>query len=319
MFSEIETLHSPSGSQIALRRQIASGTARGILLISHGLAEHAGRYDRFASAMAAAGFHVYAHDHRGHGLTTARDAPLGRYAHTDGIAKVISDVKAVRDRAVADHAELPVVLFGHSMGGLIALNAAESDPESYDALAIWNSNFNAGLSGRAAQALLAAERMFKGSDVPSALLPKLTFGAWGRSIEGRQTEFDWLSQDPQEVRKYIDDPLCGFDASVSLWIDLFGLVYQGVRPDRLKRLPADLPVHLVGGDEDPATDKGKAIQWLSETLSKAGLKDVTTTIYPSMRHETLNEIDRDVATQAFAGWCASAIAKGRHEKNGRSI
>ena len=195
------------------------------------------------------------------------------------------------------------------MGGLIALNAAEDEPLLYDGLAVWNSNFNPGLAGRAAQFILAIERMLKGSDVPSGLLPKLTFGVWGRSIKDRTTEFDWLSHDAAEVRRYIDDPLCGFDASVSLWIDLFALAFQGAGADRLRRLPQDLPIHLVGGGEDPATNGGREIRWLARRMEAAGLKRVTTVIHPAMRHETLNETQRDAAMRDFAAWCLAAVER----------
>lgn len=307
MFTNIQTLHSPSGAALAWRHHPSTAPERGILLISHGLAEHAARYARFAGYMAMRGFHVYAHDHRGHGATTAADAPPGRYGQTEGAAKVLSDLKAIRDMATSRHPGLPVILFGHSMGGLIALNAAENDPGLYDGLAVWNSNFNPGLAGRAAQLILAAEKMLKGSDVPSGLLPKLTFGAWAKTVPNRKTDFDWLSHDQEEVGKYVDDPLCGFDASVSLWIDLFKLTFAGAEPDRLRQLPQNLPIHLVGGGEDPATNGARETRWLAGQMEKAGLKNVTAVVYPSMRHETLNETERDGAMRDFAMWCLSVL------------
>lgn len=310
MFAKVETLQSPSGAALAWRHQPADAPKKGVLIVSHGLAEHSARYARFAAFMAGHGFHVYAHDHRGHGATKAADAPLGRYAHRKGIDKVLSDVRAMRDMAAANHPGLPIILFGHSMGGLIALNAAENDPTLYDGLAVWNSNFNPGLAGRAAQAILAVEKMLKGSDVPSGLLPKLTFGAWGKSIPDRKTEFDWLSHDAAEVAKYVQDPLCGFDASVSLWIDLFDLTFAGARPDLLRQLPENLPIHLVGGGEDPATNGAREITWLARRMEASGLKRVTTVVYAAMRHETLNETERDGAMRNFAEWCL-AVAERR--------
>lgn len=309
MFAKVETLHSPSGVALAWRHQPAAAPEKGVLIVSHGLAEHSARYARFADFMALQGFHVYAHDHRGHGATRAADAPLGRYAQSQGIDKVLNDVRAMRDMTAGNHPGLPVILFGHSMGGLIALNAAENDPDLYDGLAVWNSNFNPGLAGRAAQVILTIEKMLKGSDVPSDILPKLTFGTWGKSIPNHKTEFDWLSHDPVEVAKYIDDPLCGFDASVSLWIDLFNLTFAGARPDRLRRLPETLPIHLVGGGEDPATNGAREIRWLARRMEKMGLKRVTTVVYPAMRHETLNETERDGAMRDFAGWCLSVVER----------
>ena len=305
MFDETRTLESPTGARIAYHYRTASQAPRGILIVSHGLAEHARRYRRFAENLADAGFHVYAPDHRGHGETAAPDAPLGRFASRDGWRAVLDDLLALREHAAETHPDLPVVLFGHSMGGLFALAFAEAFPEKLDAVAVWNSNFAVGLSGRAAQAILAAERMLKGSDVPSGLLPRLTFGAWGKSIANRKTDLDWLSHDEAEVAAYIADPLCGFDASVSLWIDLFAVTFSAIAPQRIARLPKDLPIHLLGGGQDPATNGGEAIRWLAARLEKSGLEDVTTIVYPGARHETLNEIPalRDEATDAFIAWC----------------
>lgn len=313
MFSGTETLKSPSGAALALRYEAARGKARGILLLSHGLAEHSARYAAFAARMAGEGFHVYAHDHRGHGHTTAPDAPRGQFAPRGGIGRVVEDMRAVRELAAGRHPGLPVVLFGHSMGGLLALAFAQAHPATIDALAVWNSNLEPGPAGRLAQVVLAAERMLKGSDVPSGLLPKLTFGAWGRSIAGRRTEFDWLSHDPAQVDAYIADPLCGFDVNVSLWIDIFAVTFADASAEGLARLPKTLPIHLVGGDEDPATDCGRATLAFSERLKKSRLEDVTTTVYRGMRHETLNESPalRDPAIDAFAGWCRRVVAQRR--------
>ncbi|NLS19472.1 alpha/beta hydrolase [Rhizobium sp. P40RR-XXII] len=308
MFADTERLNSPTGAKIAYHYVPATGEARGILLISHGLAEHSRRYETFADAMAAQGFHVYAHDHRGHGETVAHDAPIGRFARKDGVARVIADVLAMRELAAGAHPGLPIILFGHSMGGLISLNTIVTHPDKFDAVTVWNSNFNAGLGGRAAQLILKTERMFKGSDVPSGPLPKLTFGTWGRSITNRRTDFDWLSRIPEHVDKYIADPLCGFDASVSLWLDIFELTFRAPQKAYLDRLRRDMPIHLVGGAKDPATDNAKAISWLANHLKSAGFSHITTEIYPDMRHETLNEIGADEAISRFADWCKEVTA-----------
>ncbi len=237
------------------------------------------------------------------------DAIQGQFAPRDGAAKALADVAAMRAMAAAAHPGLPVLLFGHSMGGLIALNAAEEEPQAYAGLAVWNSNFNPGFAGRAGQAILAVERALKGSDVPSQTLTALTFGAWKKKIANPRTDFDWLSRDAAEVDAYIADPLCGFDATVSLWIDLFRMAYGGAAPARLARLPKALPVHLVGGSEDPATNGGRETRWLAGRLRSAGLTDVTLRVLDGFRHETLNEVGRAAETAAFATWAESVVAR----------
>lgn len=307
MFDEIARLESPTGASLAYRHQPASGPDRGILMISHGLAEHTGRYAPFAEFMGAEGFHVYAHDHRGHGLTTAPDATMGRYAERDGVRKTIEDVCAVRDMAAAAHPGLPVILFGHSMGGLIAFNTAVDHSDKFQALAVWNSNFHPGVAGRFAQLVLRTEKALKGADVPSTILPMATFRNWGRSMPEKRTEADWLSNDPAAVDAYISDPLCGFDASVSLWIDLFDMTFRG--PALAHRLPKAMPIHLIGGADDPATNGGSEINWLSQHLKSRGLTDVTTKIWPKTRHETLNDTVRREAMAEFARWALAAVTR----------
>ncbi len=302
MFSDPAFHESPSGARLAYHHPPSANGARGIVLICHGLAEHSRRYEAFATALSARGYHVYAHDHRGHGETTAPDAALGSFARKGGASKVIADVMAMRELAVQSHPGLPVILFGHSMGGLIALNVATEHPQAFHALSIWNSNFNPGLAGRFAQGVLSLEQMLKGSDVPSLILPKATFAAWGRAIKGHRTAFDWLSHDARQVDAYIADPLCGFDASVSMWRDIFRLTFAGADPERLARLPQRLPVYLVGGAEDPATNNGREIRWLGQRMLDIGMTDVETTIYEGMRHETLNEVDREKAITDFLTW-----------------
>ena len=93
-FDAQRELKSPSGATLNLYVREAAGPSRGVIQVNHGLAEHAARYARFADFMAEKGFATYAHDHRGHGHTTAPDAPLGSFAAEDGYAKVIADVGA---------------------------------------------------------------------------------------------------------------------------------------------------------------------------------------------------------------------------------
>jgi alpha-beta hydrolase superfamily lysophospholipase len=297
-----------AGAKIALRMRLAEGPAKGVVMICHGLAEHAGRYRRFTDFLAGRGYHVYAHDHRGHGATTAPDAPLGRFAAKGGASIVLDDVAAIRALVAERHPGLPVALFGHSMGGMIAMNAAEERPQDYAALAVFNSKLNPGAAGALGTLAIKAERFFKGSDVPSMIGPKATFDAWAKSIPDARTDFDWLSHDAAEVDAYVADPRCGFAASVSLWLDLMTLSRQGGDLERLARLPGDLPIYLVGGGEDPATSKGEDMLWLEKRLQKAGARRVTTVIYRNMRHETLNEIGREEAMRNFAAWLDAVVS-----------
>lgn len=307
------TIDSPSGAALAVRMAHARPKPRGVFLLSHGLAEHSRRYGRLAGYLSQRGYATYAFDHRGHGETRAPDAPQGRFAWRGGESRLVEDLAAVRLSIEAEHPGLPILLFGHSMGGIIAARAAQTEPRAHAGLCIWNSHLDPGLAGKLGVWLLKAERFFKGSDVPSRYGPLFTFDAWAKSIESAATPFDWLSHDPAEVAAYMADPLCGFDCSVSLWIDLIGMAHRAGLRHNLERLPRSLPISLVGGGEDPATDRGAAMRWLAGRLRTSGFTNVHLTIYPEMRHETLHETGREQAMKMLGDWadmvCSDTVAE----------
>ncbi|HWK65995.1 MAG TPA: alpha/beta hydrolase [Rhizobiaceae bacterium] len=308
-FSQQRRVASPTGAALNLYVNQATGPARAAVQINHGLAEHAARYARFAGTLADHGYHVYAHDHRGHGSTFSPDAPRGVFARANGGDKLLADVLAVHDVIAKDHPGLPVIVFGHSMGGLVAMNFVLRHPHRARAAAIWNANFSAGAAGRLARALLLWERFRLGSDVPSRILPRLTFQDWAGKVSDGRTAFDWLSRDTAEVDKYVADPLCGWDASVSMWRDIFDLVFQGAEDRHFAAVPQDMPFHLVGGADDPASNGGKAVEALAKRMRRLGFSNLTSTVYPATRHESLNELNRDLITEEFASWLAAVVGE----------
>jgi len=306
-FNQQRMVRSPTGADLNLLIRQAEGRPRAVVQINHGLAEHAARYARFADFLAARGFHVYVHDHRGHGATRAPDAPLGKFADWDGRAKVIADVDAIHDLIASECPGLPVILFGHSMGASVALNYLLEHSPRVHAAAIWNGNFSQGLLGQVALGILAWERMRLGSDVPSRLLPKLTFQAWGKAVPNHRTLFDWLSRDEAEVAKYISDPLCGWDASVSMWRDVVSMALNGGKDAAFAGVRRDLPVAIVGGEKDPASDYGKGITHLANRMRKMGFSNLVSKVYADTRHESLNEVNRDIIMDDFAAWADGVL------------
>lgn len=312
-FDDLHIFSSPDGSKIALRHQPAQNTPRGVVHINHGLAEHSKRYAQFAKNLNRAGYHVYAQDHRGHGQNIATDRPKAIFAMHDGAAKILSDVDIINQRISKHHPNLPIILFGHSMGGLIAFNYALQQSHKIHALSIWNANFGSKAERYFARLMLKIERMRKGSDVPSQILPKLTFRAWADlSAEKEKTAhtmFDWLASDISVVNAYIHDPLCGFDPSVSMWLDIFCWMEQGDKAKNWHAIRKNLPINFNGGALDPATKFGRAMTDFAARLQQAAFTDVTTKIYPHSRHETLLDRERDQATNDFIRWANQVVDK----------
>ncbi len=290
------------GVDINLYRRIAKGQLKGVVQINHGMTEHAARYERFGDALAQAGYSTYAHDHRGHGYTKTPDSFLGSFAKQNGWTKVICDVAAINALAHQENPGVPVICFGHSMGSILSLNYAMRHPDTIQGLALWNSGVETGFLGAVFKTILKTQRMFKGSDVPSIMVKRLTFDTWNKTFKPNRTDFDWLSRDEAEVDKYVVDPLCGFDATIGLWLDIVEGIYFGADDSKLATLPKELPIHLQSGDLDPCTEKGKAMANIKDRMNKLGMADVTYELLTDTRHESLNELNQEATTAKFVAW-----------------
>ena len=286
---------------------------RGVLHVSHGMAEHGARYARFGEALAARGWVVYAHDHRGHGRSATRDEDLGFFADRDGWSLVVRDLAELLERERAAHPELPVVLFGHSMGSFVAQQLLAERAELVDAAVLSGSNGSPGLLAQAGRLVARLERARLGARGRSTLLTDLSFGGYNKGFAPTRTAFDWLSRDAAEVDAYAADPRCGFVCTAGMWVDLLDALPTLTRPERLARIPKDLPLYVFSGDRDPVGENGAGVRRLVVAYRRAGLSQVTLKLYPDGRHEMLNETNRAEVVAELLAWL-EANARLRQRK-----
>ncbi len=294
-------LDAPDGHRIAAKFRAAEGQARGLVQILHGMAEHCARYEPVADALAAAGWAVITHDHRGHGASAASPADLGHFGDRDGWQRVLDDVRQVRELGRERTPDGPLVMLGHSMGSFIALNEQCERPGTVDRLVLSGSNRGGGALVSAGLGAAKLERLRQGPRGKSKVLAFLSFGSFNKGFEGR-TEFDWLSRDEGNVDRYIADPLCGFDCTNQLWVELLEAIIANGKSARLRRLPRDLRVYLLAGGRDPVSQGGAGVAGLERQLNEAGIREVTRVIYPEGRHEMFNETNRDDVVSELIAW-----------------
>jgi alpha-beta hydrolase superfamily lysophospholipase len=292
------------GQRILIDSWIAP-EARGVVQIFHGLAEHAARYERFAQQCNQAGLHVVAHSHRGHGENYDPDN-LGHFADENGWNIVINDAHMAHLDTLKNFPDLPLILFGHSLGSYIAQSYLMRHPDNVAALVLSASTYASALQLRIVRALARIESWRHGRRGQSALLNRLGFGEFNKPFEPSRTDFDWLSRDPNEVDKYVADPLCGAPSSCQLWHDLTSGFLEITSARALRNIPAELPILITGGALDPiGGDAG--MTKLAEMYRGTGHEDVTLQIYPDGRHEMLNETNRDEVTDDLIRWMGSKL------------
>jgi alpha-beta hydrolase superfamily lysophospholipase len=264
-----------------------------IVAIAHGASEHSGRYDRFARALNDAGYAVVAIDHRGHGLTAAGAdrAIMG----AGGGQAVVDDLHELIEQARSSMgAELPVYLFGHSLGSLMAFAYLVQYSEGLAGGVL--CGVAADLDGVAdLGALLAGFDTPELRDESAAAI----LAANNAPFVPARTPYDWLSRDEAEVDLYAEDPLCG-DAhplTFGYLIDLFGVVAPLV--DHMADITC--PVMVIAGGQDPAAGMGEFARIAAAALGRAGVV-ADLTVYEDDRHELLNELNRDEVTADIIEW-----------------
>lgn len=303
------TLRRPDGIAVFVYRWLPPGPCKAIVQIAHGLAEHAGRYARLADALTGAGYGVYANDHRGHGQTCRNKELLGSFAEHNGWRLAMDDLWALNRHIAAEHPGTPVVLLGHSMGSTMVEQFIGEHGGALSGVVLSAPNGAPTPLAAVGRAVLRLERLRLGPMGHSKLANSLTFAAFNKRFAPTRTDFDWLSRDTAEVDKYVADPLCGFPATVQLWIDLLDAWAKASRPEHRSRIPKTLPVYVIAGTREPVSNNTKQLVPMLATYRAAGLQNVQHHFYPEARHELFNETNRDEVTHDLILWLHSSIRR----------
>lgn len=301
MKTEEFSLIADDGKSIHTYRWSPDGAVKACILLAHGLAEHAGRYARVAASLTAAGYELWAPDHRGHGKTAA-EGELGWLAPKDGFRRVVSDMHCLADRIHADRPGVKLFLFGHSWGSFLSQGFISLYGNELAGCILSGTALNRGPLLAVGGFLAKIGCLFKGEKRQSPLLNSMSFGSFNNAFKPNRTEFDWLSTDTAEVDKYIADPYCGFVGTFGLFRDLLaGLQWTG-QPATIKSVPVKLPLYLFAGEKDPVGAATGAFASLALAYQDHGCSDLTVKLYPGCRHEMLNETIRDEVAKDLLSW-----------------
>ncbi len=299
MTSDCFVIGAADGHTIGVHEWLASEPL-GTLIWLHGMAEHGARYQALGEILAEHGWNLYCPDHRGHGISMDGADPPGHFADDNGWDKVMGDLERVID-TVAERHPGPLVLGGHSMGSFLALAGAERFGDRLDGVVLCGSDYHAGAYSRALRPVLRGQPRRQGPRGQSNLIDTLTFRAWARSVPDAHTDFDWLSGDPAQVAAYIEDPKCGFQCTNATWVALVSALARIQSGKGLAALPANLPVLLLGGREDPMSGGGKGMDRLEKALRRRGLP-LERLDCPQGRHEILNDYCAPEVRQTLLEW-----------------
>ncbi|MBR4452255.1 MAG: lysophospholipase [Clostridia bacterium] len=303
------SVHSLSGlADIFVRCWYPDDGVKAIFQMTHGMAEHGERYEEFASRLCAKGFAVCVHDHEGHGKSVRNDSELGYFGDSSGWNVLVEDTRTVTKLIEDEFPDVPLIYYGHSMGSFIAreyIRRFGTDPRLKAAIICGTSGSNPGAAAGIILSNIIAKA--KGTKFKSETINKIAFGTYLKNIPSPRTPFDWLSYDNAIVDKYIADPLCGFLFSAVGYRDLFTLLKTVSSEEWYEQVPKTLPILLTAGEEDPVGAYGKGVREVCRKLKNQGCYDVTLKLYPGMRHEIHNEVNREKVYEDIGEWALSKL------------
>lgn len=286
--SEFTFLSSDGATQLHAM-EWTDATPRAVLQLTHGVAEYIARYDHFARFMAAQGFVVVGHDHLGHGYSLPRGGTPIFFAGKGGWTKVVDDVYTLCQKTHAKYPDLPYFLLGHSMGSFVARSLLIRYPDAVDGAIIMGSGWNSEAAIAGGRLLTTVLGKLQGKRSTNDFVTSLAFGSYNKAFAPNRTVVDWVASDPDSVDRYVNDPLCGQDVTIGLFHDMLGGFRFNQKAENLRKMRTDLPVLLISGADDPVGAMGKGVEKTRDAFLSAGMEHVDMVLYPTLRHEILNE------------------------------
>nr|WP_297873706.1 alpha/beta hydrolase [uncultured Blautia sp.] len=272
--------------------EIVPDRIRGIVQISHGMAEHKERYEDFMKFLAEQDYMVVIHDHRGHGQSVNDLVELG-YFYTEDIGGIVEDLHQVTKWIKEQYPGLPIYLFSHSMGTLVARNYMKKYDKDIEKVILCGPPTKN--SGAASALLMAkASRTMKGGMYRNRYIHNLAFKGYDR--EGEAVN-NWLSTDTEKVEAYNKNPLCGYVFTNNGFINLFQLMQEAFSIKGWEKNHLTLPILMIAGAEDPVIQSREKFEQLELFLKDIGYAHVQRKCYEGMRHELLNEKNKEQVYQ----------------------
>lgn len=277
------------------------------VIIMTGMQETSSRYDEFAKYLNKEGFEVYCIDTFGQGENVLPDLSNLGIMPKSGFRKQVQVVDALVQKLRITC--LPTFIFSHSMGSFLAQDYIQRYTHHVSKVVLCGSDGKNGAVGLG-YALARIIVRDKNREKEAKFLGKLMFGNFNKGIKNPRTPYDWLSVNEENVDRYIADPLCGGAANNGFCLEFLKGLNRLYKRKFLEKIRKDLDIFIICGEGDPVSKYGKGVEKLEKMYTKKlRLKNVKTKIYPNMRHELLQETDREMVFKDIADFFKADLEK----------
>lgn len=291
---------------IAAYRRLPEGEPKAVVQLIHDAAEHSSGFAGLAEYLCSLGCAVYASDLAGHGGSIESGGTRGFFAPTEGWERLLEDVMLLHAGAKREFPSAPQVLYGHSLGSLLARACASRYPDEFAAF-VFSGTACRPRALRVIKMLAEARVKALGPECPDERMSRLLFGSFLKRVDRPRTRFDWLSRDEAAVEEYVSDELCGFTLTASGIRDMLTGLEEVSARSWAERVP-NVPICLVSGREDPVGAYGRGVVRVCKRLLAAGHTHLVLQLYAGGRHDIHNETDRDEVYRGIAAFLGSSVS-----------
>lgn len=263
---------------------------KAVLQLIHGMCGIKERYEPIMEYLAAHGIACIASDLRGHGESVRSSRDLG-YMYKGGYKALVSDLRQVSDWGHLQFPELPYFILGHSMGSLAArIYIKENDSGLNGAIICGSPSWvPMAVFGKWISALFCAMGF---GHARAELAHNMTSTKYNRRFAS-EGQLAWICSDPEVRRKFRENPLCNFRFTFNGIYNLLAMLVETYNSDSWRVTNASMPVIFLAGSDDPCIISEQDFHRAAYKILKAGYHNVSSAIYPNMRHEILNEIGKE--------------------------
>jgi alpha-beta hydrolase superfamily lysophospholipase len=294
-----------SSAHLSYRIFSTEDRPKAVTFVVHGMQEHKERYEEFAQVLNSHGIAFITYDLPGHGQDCP-DEDLGWFGEKKGWDNLVDSAVDIAELARKTFPGVPVVYFGHSMGTMIGRTFLQEHDDLIDAMVLSGApNYQGAASIGIAVANCVS--LFKGKKGHSKLLDTMATGSFNKSVENPRTPVDWLSYNTDNVDTYVKDKYCGFPFTVQGYHDLFEGMLRMHDTKAFKVKKPYLPIWMYAGKDDPCRGGDDGFADSVNNLKKAGYRNVTSSLYEGMRHETMHEKDGRKVMEDTAAWILANI------------
>ena len=289
-------LSTSKGSKIATYIYDDVQNPKAVIQIVHGASEHFTRYENFINFLNINGFIAVGCDNLGHGESCHADA---NYIYFEG-PEAFEALVLVKQYIENTYQNIPLYLFGHSMGSFLARKLLIDYPKSYAKGIISGTNTMPTLVSSTALCLAFIAKVFRGPKGISPLLNNLGMDGLPKLMKKKGLLNDnemWITHNQEIADYYRNSPLCGEVFTITAYQGMLSWVNYVGKKAKIKKGDKTTPILFIAGSEDPVSNFGVGINKTVELYKKCNYEFIETIIYDHMRHEVLNEIGNEKVYQ----------------------